>query len=93
MNKPSQDPIDEYNNSLKLAVSSHSGKCDKNRRLSGFSKAISPNESHFHPSLNEHVQGVPPLNPDTHFLMKASTQQHVIKNILQAPVEPQLHQV
>ena len=93
INEHPQDPIDEYNNSLNLAVSSHSAKGDNNRRLSGFSKAISPNEPEFHPSLNEHVQGIPPINTDTHLLMKVATQQHATQNLLYTPVEPQLHWV
>ena len=57
------------------------------------SKAISPNEPYFHPLLNEHAQWIPPLNTDTHLLMKASIQQHVTQNLLQAQVEPQLQRV
>ena len=54
-----QDTIDEYTNSIRKAVNTHSNKRDTNRRLSGFSKAISPNEPAFHPTMNEHVQGIP----------------------------------
>ena len=86
-----QDPIDEYNNLLKEATSIYTGKQINNRRLSGFSKAISPNEPNFHPSMNEHVQDVPKLNTNSHLLMKASNQQHSTQNLMHAPVEPQLH--
>ena len=88
-----QDTVDEYNNSLHKAINSHSGKCDTNRRLSGFSKAISPNEPEFHPTMNEHVQGIPQMNTNTQLMLKAAAQQHVIQNILNASVEPQLHKV
>ena len=91
MNEHPQDPIDEYNNSLNLAVSLHSGKCNNNRKLSEFSKVILTNEPQFHPSLNEHVQRIPQMNTNTHLLMKAAAQQHATQNLLNAPVEPQLH--
>ena len=88
-----QDTVDEYNNFLHKAINSHSGKRDTNRRLSGFSKAISPNEPEFHPTMNEHVQGIPQMNTNTQLMLKAAAQQHVTQNILNASVEPQLHKV
>ena len=74
INEHCQDSDDDYTNSLNLAVRSHTGRCDNNRRLSGFSKEISPNEPEFHPSLNEHVEGIPQMNTNTHLFMKAAAQ-------------------
>ena len=88
-----QDTIDEYTNSIRKAVTTHSNKRDTNRRLSGFSKAISPNEPAFHPTMNEHVQGIPQMKTNTQLMLKAAAQQHETQNILDAPVEPQLHKV
>ena len=91
MNEAQQDPIDDFTQSLREATSSYKSKRNSNRRVSGFSKAISPNEPNFHPSMNEHVQGIPQLNTNSHLLMKAANQQHSTQNQMRAPVEPQLH--
>ena len=65
------DPIDEFNYSLKEATSIYKHKRNPDRKISGFSKAISPNEPNFHPSMNQHVQGIPQLNTNPHLILKA----------------------
>ena len=67
-----RDPIDEFNHSLKEATSTYKSKRNTNRRISGFSKAISPNEPNFHPYMNEHVQGIPQLNTNSYFSINAN---------------------
>ena len=62
INEAQRYPIDEFNQSLREATSTYKSKRNSNRRMSGFSKAISSNEPNFHPSMNEHVQGIPQLN-------------------------------